>query len=866
MFRLLAPTLLLVPTFAVHAQNLIQNGGFENPQLAPGSWEYRDAVPGWRLDGPWLFEIQNQLFGPSAEGEQCAELGSDGPSTIYQDIATLPGRRYLVSFAYAARPNLAADNTMNVVWNGLTIAQLQRSGLTDATIAWTRHQYEVTATGPTARIEFYKLNSDEVNGALLDDVRVEDLSLTRQVIFQPPAGQYRDYQSVIVTSATPGATIYYTIDGSDPTVAGQAVPSGSAIPVTQTGTTIRAVAASAGLATSGQSSATYTLRATRPVIVPPYARVPTDVAISSQTPGAECYYTINDEAPGDAGGILYTAPIHIQGPSRVLAVARKPGMLASELASGYFFEGDFTTVPLNDATLSGFGQRVDLDLDLDGVPDAGFTTGYAVPLFTGSYFFARVAAIGGYWPPSTALTRFAPSLLTFRGPVFSSRAAYNDVTIATDFRAASASTVSFPVFTDGYVGFVLPNGRAGWVRLSNPTGTLTGFILHDVTLATEPGDRLAGVTSADPCPPAFLESPQSISVNAGASAEFSVRAYNPGVTYRWLHNGVPIQQETPQGRVLGAAGPRLIIRSLRASDAGDYTCEITRPGCAQAESAGATLTVIAPCQTVTGRVLDLAGVTPLPPAVFSRGPGLTVEAWVNAGDGLEDGSSWLRMTAPGWTPDTLSFNQGGAVQFDQWRILGLVRADSGLGTGRWTHVAYVLSPPQAHIYLNGRLADAWQGFAFPFVPGPYAIELGGCNALIDELRIWSIARTGDQVRAGMNTPIDPATPGLAALYRFDDTDGVLHDATPNGFDAPLSADANLLPVAGCCPADIGGAGGQSGPDGTLDANDFVAFINAFFGNDLLADRGSAGGYPLPDGRLNNNDFVVFIDQFFDGCP
>jgi hypothetical protein len=68
-----------------------------------------------------------------------------------------------------------------------------------------------------------------------------------------------------------------------------------------------------------------------------------------------------------------------------------------------------------------------------------------------------------------------------------------------------------------------------------------------------------------------------------------------------------------------------------------------------------------------------------------------------------------------------------------------------------------------------------------------------------------------------------------------------------------------------CAADIAGTGGTQGPDGTLDNNDFVVFVDDFFNHEAEADRGTTGGVPGHDGVFDNNDFVVFIDQFFQGC-
>jgi hypothetical protein len=67
------------------------------------------------------------------------------------------------------------------------------------------------------------------------------------------------------------------------------------------------------------------------------------------------------------------------------------------------------------------------------------------------------------------------------------------------------------------------------------------------------------------------------------------------------------------------------------------------------------------------------------------------------------------------------------------------------------------------------------------------------------------------------------------------------------------------------PGDVGVAGGGPGHDGVRNNNDFVAFIDAFFGGEYTADVGTVGGVPGSDQVFDNNDFVVFIDQFFAGC-
>jgi hypothetical protein len=84
--------------------------------------------------------------------------------------------------------------------------------------------------------------------------------------FSPPAGTYSTSQTVAFTDATQGSTMYYTLDGSDPTN-GSAVYSG---PVAVASTeTVKAIAMANGYAASPISSASYTIGApgSKPVLV-----------------------------------------------------------------------------------------------------------------------------------------------------------------------------------------------------------------------------------------------------------------------------------------------------------------------------------------------------------------------------------------------------------------------------------------------------------------------------------------------------------------------------------------------------------------------------------------------------------------------
>jgi hypothetical protein len=74
--------------------------------------------------------------------------------------------------------------------------------------------------------------------------------------FSPTAGTYTTDQSVVITDATSGATIYYTTDGTTPTTSSTVY--GGSIGVTSS-ETIEAIAVASAYSTSAVATATYTI-------------------------------------------------------------------------------------------------------------------------------------------------------------------------------------------------------------------------------------------------------------------------------------------------------------------------------------------------------------------------------------------------------------------------------------------------------------------------------------------------------------------------------------------------------------------------------------------------------------------------------
>ena len=145
-------------------------------------------------------------------------------------------------------------------------------------------------------------------------------------------GTYDAIQNVTLSCGTIGATIYYTTDGSTPTSSSTAYS--SAITVSSTGTTIKAIAIKAGIADSEIASATYTLKAAAPT----FSLAGGDfdetqsVELSCATEGAKIYYTINGSTP-TASSTLYSSAISVSTITTIKAIAVKSGFTNSDVAS-----------------------------------------------------------------------------------------------------------------------------------------------------------------------------------------------------------------------------------------------------------------------------------------------------------------------------------------------------------------------------------------------------------------------------------------------------------------------------------------------------------------------------------------------------
>jgi hypothetical protein len=209
----------------------------------------------------------------------------------------------------------------------------------------------------------------------LTDSAVASTTYTLQVAtptFSPGAGTYSSAQSITLTTATTGATIRYTTDGSTPTATTGTVYTGP-ITVNST-TTIKAIGIKAGYSNSALATAAYTIalpQVAAPVFNPVGGTFSSaqNVTITTTTSGATIRYTIDGSTPSQTNGTIYSAPVNIAATTTLKAIAYASGLSDSNVTSAtytistggttYTVADGFVNVPLSSSQSGTFTAQFD---------------------------------------------------------------------------------------------------------------------------------------------------------------------------------------------------------------------------------------------------------------------------------------------------------------------------------------------------------------------------------------------------------------------------------------------------------------------------------------------------------------------------
>ena len=154
--------------------------------------------------------------------------------------------------------------------------------------------------------------------------------------FSVSEGTYYAAQSVELECVTEGASIYYTTNGSTPS-SSSTLYTGTAISVSTTNTTIKAIAIKDGLSDSEVAEATYVIKVATPTFtVDEGTYLETQsVELNCATVGATIHYTTDGTAPTSSSP-TYTSAISVATSQTIKAIAIKSNWTNSEVAEAEY--------------------------------------------------------------------------------------------------------------------------------------------------------------------------------------------------------------------------------------------------------------------------------------------------------------------------------------------------------------------------------------------------------------------------------------------------------------------------------------------------------------------------------------------------
>jgi hypothetical protein len=160
----------------------------------------------------------------------------------------------------------------------------------------------------------------------------------------------------------------------------------------------------------------------------------------------------------------------------------------------------------------------------------------------------------------------------------------------------------------------------------------------------------------------------------------------------------------------------------------------------------------------------------------------TVEFWAYVPSLVSDGNNHIFISEGAGTEGAafyMGYNStGNLVLGDQWTDPVAFQ----MPVGKWTHLAMVFSGTSfiASLYVNGaHLQDYTGGYFYsddgtPLMLGTLPSPIDGITPTefitgrMDELRVWSVARTAQQIKDGMLGTTDVTDPTLVAYYNMND--------------------------------------------------------------------------------------------------
>ncbi len=246
---------------------------------------------------------------------------------------------------------------------------------------------------------------------------------------------------------------------------------------------------------------------------------------------------------------------------------------------------------------------------------------------------------------------------------------------------------------------------------------------------------------------------------------------------------------------------------------------------------------------------------------FNFLPPITMEAWIKV-DSFSQAwqtvigkdNSWWQLSRNDET-NTMYFGVGDS---------GGVSGNTNIADGEWHHVAGVYNQAKLLLYVDGELDGQLTTGLFAASPVLGDLLIGNSGTAnrnftgeIDEVRVWSTARSQEEIQAGLTQSLTGSETDLEIYYSFNDdsvSDTTITDLTNNGYDGTLiNGDSSNFVTTDYHQGNLNIAAGQesatisiAGVSDNSDSGDETVTVSLQSGDDYNLD-------------LNDNETTIAID-------
>ena len=154
----------------------LTNGSFEAPAGGGTFSTGSTAITGWTVSGHSVDVVAGW---DADDGNQVVDLSGWEAGAISQDLATVAGETYTVTFALSGNPHGGSPIKVKTVEvsatghpSGTYTYDIVAEGNSTADMKWREEIYDFIATGPVTTLSFTSLTAD-ASGPVVDNVRVD---------------------------------------------------------------------------------------------------------------------------------------------------------------------------------------------------------------------------------------------------------------------------------------------------------------------------------------------------------------------------------------------------------------------------------------------------------------------------------------------------------------------------------------------------------------------------------------------------------------------------------------------------------------------------------------------------------------------